>query len=352
MSYKKLDLDKIVLNFGTASWQKLRNAINLETGFVFRNNFDHEFLFLSNFGYKRIQEGFSYKNYVFATRIETKSGETLSFEKLKFDEENVSFYVDDKKVQISSLVGFFECPSCMKEYKVEFNPSRCNRMTSICRRCQKSILHKCDDVQNNYTKSMLQKHGKTHPLKIEKVRAKMQSTMIERYGVPFSMQSEKLRKNHEKSMILSHGRKNFFCDINPMIEFGFSIRTRDWTSSLEKEIADFVLTIDSDAFCYKTKRYVIQHNKQCFIPDVFVQSKNIIIEFYGDYWHANPKTYSHGKLFLNNQTMTQIHENDKLRCETILKIMPQLKIEIIWEHDWKNDQDGVKERLRTLLCSE
>ena len=71
--------------------------------------------------------------------------------------------------------------------------------------------------------------------------------------------------------------------------------------------------------------------------DVYIPSKNTIIEFQGDYWHGNPKKYL--KEELSKFQLEKVEKDEILReyCKNN-KIM---LIEI-WESDYNRDVDGIK----------
>lgn len=77
-------------------------------------------------------------------------------------------------------------------------------------------------------------------------------------------------------------------------------------------------------------------NKYVFL-DFYDLIKNKGIEFYGDYWHCNPKFYT--EKFIHPHLKIQAKEiwtRDRLR-NTALKIEFGINILVIWEHDYKEN---------------
>lgn len=72
--------------------------------------------------------------------------------------------------------------------------------------------------------------------------------------------------------------------------------------------------------------------------------KNYIIEFYGDFWHANPKFYEEADLiksFNINKTAKELWEYDKKRIEYLKSV--GYNVLVIWEEDWKkNNEECIK----------
>ena len=78
-------------------------------------------------------------------------------------------------------------------------------------------------------------------------------------------------------------------------------------------------------------------------PDYVLNTK--IIEFYGDYWHANPMIYkADQKLsFFNGEIRSacDIWEKDRLRVNRIEKLGYSVKI--VWEKDYRENPDFIIE---------
>ena len=63
-----------------------------------------------------------------------------------------------------------------------------------------------------------------------------------------------------------------------------------------------------------------------------------VVEFYGDYWHANPRQYG-PKDQLRGMIVEQLWARDEARISLISKHAP---VKVIWEHQ------ALTERTRTL----
>lgn len=74
-----------------------------------------------------------------------------------------------------------------------------------------------------------------------------------------------------------------------------------------------------------------------YMYDYYIPSKNLILEFNGDYWHANPKKYKSGTMlkirgkgtFLVDDIWTEYEKKVKLAEENGYKVV------ILWEYDFK-----------------
>lgn len=88
---------------------------------------------------------------------------------------------------------------------------------------------------------------------------------------------------------------------------------------------------------------LICDNGSCYFLDFYDKERNIIIEFNGDYWHANPKIY-HNKdvIYVHGQekSIRKIHKYEKIRKENICKQLNNPIYIIVWESDYKKDKEG------------
>jgi very-short-patch-repair endonuclease len=81
------------------------------------------------------------------------------------------------------------------------------------------------------------------------------------------------------------------------------------------------------------KFFVWENNIKIAVVDFYVKDINVIVEFYGDYWHRNPKKY-------NDKASEEIREKDKNRIETIIKKFGS-KVFIVWEEEYTTDREKV-----------
>lgn len=92
---------------------------------------------------------------------------------------------------------------------------------------------------------------------------------------------------------------------------------------------------------YKTQYYIKELAHYC---DIYIPSKNLIIEFNGDYWHANPKKYIFQDL--TERQKKQVKKDNLLRnyCSN-----NEIELLEIWESDYKNDVDSIKAKIRKII---
>jgi very-short-patch-repair endonuclease len=79
-----------------------------------------------------------------------------------------------------------------------------------------------------------------------------------------------------------------------------------------------------------------------FVADAYLKDYNAIVQFDGDYWHGNPK------IFKNLSEMQQKNKRTDERANAVAK-KEGLKILRFWEHDIKNNENCVKNKIFKFL---
>lgn len=73
---------------------------------------------------------------------------------------------------------------------------------------------------------------------------------------------------------------------------------------------------------------------------------NTIIEYYGDFWHANPKVFLQDTLPLLGKVQ-RIHDRDKRRVDKFANL--GYNTYIIWEADWKKDKQEEIQKIKKYI---
>ena len=87
--------------------------------------------------------------------------------------------------------------------------------------------------------------------------------------------------------------------------------------------------------------YLNIKNYGCVFLDFYLRDTGKVIEFYGDYWHANPEKYKVGMIVnlrsAGTKKVEEVWERDNIRISHILKV-PYIKdVKIIWEDDFRKN---------------
>lgn len=110
-------------------------------------------------------------------------------------------------------------------------------------------------------------------------------------------------------------------------------------SSYEEEnfIKDFIKPLNVE---YVTQFYIKDIHQYC---DVFIPSVKTFVEFNGTYWHGDPRKYKDSEL---TNFQKERREKDKIKENWIKS--NGYKLITVWEDDYKNRKDIVKEQVEIL----
>lgn len=95
------------------------------------------------------------------------------------------------------------------------------------------------------------------------------------------------------------------------------------------------------------QHYTIHDQDKWFFPDIISTKDNIIIEYYGDYWHANPKKYSENQIVHHNLTAKRIWDIDKERINRLEKL--GYWVYIIWEGDFISNKNDIINKFDSIF---
>ena len=84
--------------------------------------------------------------------------------------------------------------------------------------------------------------------------------------------------------------------------------------------------------------------------DYYILDLNLAIEYYGDYWHANPKLYESTQVLHSGRTAQDIWEADENRL-ALLKSDHLIETLIVWQSDDITHRENELNRLRDAICS-
>lgn len=173
------------------------------------------------------------------------------------------------------------------------------------------------------------------------VKEKKKQTNIKNWGVENVFQNEKIKEKSIQTFIKNYGvsnnvyREEFWSKISKA--FFISKPHSIVSKFLEKHEVNFI----NEPFNKFSKYNEILRKKYSPRPDILIEDKKIVIEIYGDYWHANPKIYKEKDIFYifkrNGQTAREIWEHDKIRKCHIESF--GYKVIELWESDIENEEN-------------
>lgn len=90
----------------------------------------------------------------------------------------------------------------------------------------------------------------------------------------------------------------------------------------------------------------IKVDKKTYIPDFILTDTKIIIEVFGDFWHANPKNYDADDLVFSTKCAKDIWEKDYIKKQALENAGYQ--VYIIWQDDINSQYERVEELLHAI----
>jgi len=177
-------------------------------------------------------------------------------------------------------------------------------------------------------KTLEKKYGKgiTNIFQVESIKQKSRQTMIKKYGIENSVDLPSYRRNNGKKSI-PHKRIETILDKYNIIYI--SENTED---------------INFNRYNKSLKR---KYNPR---PDIIIENKKIIIEIYGDTFHANPKTYKPNDIIITwdgELCAKDIWKKDKIRVNHLKSF--GYKIYCFWVSDIQKDIGKIERKLCKIL---
>jgi len=96
------------------------------------------------------------------------------------------------------------------------------------------------------------------------------------------------------------------------------------------------------------KKESICENGKWFIPDVILVDIKHIIEFFGDFWHANPKKYKANDIVHHNIKAKTIWENDKNRLDKLEQL--GYFVHVFWQSEYKENKQDILNWFENHFC--
>ena len=95
------------------------------------------------------------------------------------------------------------------------------------------------------------------------------------------------------------------------------------------------------------EKQTIKIGNNWYLPDIFVSKDGIIIEYFGDYWHANPKIYNSDDIIHHDLSAQNIWEHDYKRQKELEDL--GYRMIIVWDSEYKKDKQQILNSIDNLL---
>lgn len=96
------------------------------------------------------------------------------------------------------------------------------------------------------------------------------------------------------------------------------------------------LSVEFPSILFGTDEKYLTVNENSYMIDCIHNEKKKIIEFYGDYWHANPLKFDESKK-IHRKTALEVWEKDKKKVDDLKSI--GYEVLIVWESEFKKNRE-------------
>ena len=237
------------------------------------------------------------------------------------------------KLKLSAHVRFFHKIS-MKEYWDKFNINKCKtcncdlwyyNKTGYCTKCLRDIGYFKEQWKNEEYRNKVIK-GVSKPRR--KGFKEEQSIRIKQWYKDNPEQriirSKKMKESWRTGKILSNN-----CSYN--------------RSKQEDKVYQKILSFLSEAL----PNHVIKYkNRKWFIVDIFIPCNNMVVEYFGDYWHANPKHYKENDIIHHGILAKEIWEADKDKISKLEEL--GYRVRIILQSEFEENEEEIIDELKVL----
>lgn len=222
-----------------------------------------------------------------------------------------------RKSQNREMVKCLKCGNLFERYKNILHP-KTGKPTQYCsNKCNKTSSEKINKLikwglsnKNHWNKNEYQEKCKQTRLKLYgdiyyNNMEKMVDTNMKKYGVPYIWYLPKCQTNGKR------------------------------ISNFQRNVYKNILKQYTDA-----KLEVYLHDVQKSV-DIFIPSKNKVIECHGDYWHCNPTSFKpdyYNRLV--HLTAKEIWDKDNQKCDVLKSA--GYEVEVVWENTNKKFKHSTK----------
>lgn len=278
------------------------------------------------------------------------------------------------------------CPSCRKKQtNIQKSGMSCNLSINVKNRVTNIWKTQGDEIRKKIKQHSLEKYGYESPNQCPEIIKKQQEGLIKHYGSLIEAYKQKYERN-KKTKLEKYGDENYhnkekasktlqerhkifennnnclrytevlklygqgWKSLNiPIIYDGrfryisneyipkikeYSQETHNvkCISNQEKELYQYIKTLTSCKI-YKSVKNIIQDKNGKYDIDIYIPKLKIAIEYNGIYWHS-----THVK------TDKYYHQNKTKLCYS-----KGIQLIHIWENEWTNNKDQIKQQLKELL---
>lgn len=253
------------------------------------------------------------------------------------------------------------------------------KLYELCARTEESFIKKYGEElgtkkwneycrKQSYTNTFEYKNKKYGMTKEEfdlynKSRAVTLENLIQRYGEDEGLkhwENYKFKQAYTNTLeyfINEYGEKDGHKKYSNMIQNKNFGQVSPISQKLFKQIAMFDIFKNDEIFYNDLNReycFISKEQKFLYYIDFYNKTKNIVIEFNGDLFHANPTIYNNGDAIYMNPFSHQkclvkdIWNKDNIRYKN-LKQYFNIDTIVVWEHNYKTNEKATLEEIERQI---
>lgn len=176
----------------------------------------------------------------------------------------------------------------------------------------------------------LEEYGVENPFQAEPIKNKSKTTCMEKYGVEHYAQTQESKDRHIITSLKNHG-----------VIYPFLKNNTNRNTFISRKVENELKILEVN---YLKEQPIGKYYVDFLLPD-----HKLVIETYGDFWHANPKKYSADCVlnFPNGKiTAKEKWDYDKKREQFIID--SGYSIIVLWEHDINHDVLYIERALESI----
>lgn len=140
-----------------------------------------------------------------------------------------------------------------------------------------------------------------------------------------------LKRSHTIKGIMARGYDE---EIAAQMSYEYFSKRRNYSLVSQKLFEMVKDGLGEQGLYYKTFNYEKQFNR--FLVDFFDQLSGTVIEFFGDFWHANPLKYPR-EVMIYNKPASLVWLDDKRRLHAINSHVDVNHLYVVWETEFRNN---------------
>jgi len=236
--------------------------------------------------------------------------------------------------------------------------------SKVCKRTKEGYIEKFGEEEGiKRWNSYCNKQAVTNTFEYKKAKYGWTKDQFDEYNKSRSCTLENFIKRHGEEDGLR--KWNEYCEVQRYTTtleyfqktYGEKEGKQKWENYVKARINGVGYSKIADEFCLKITKY-FKNNKiwahctcgefnieNIFSLDYYDETLNIVIEFYGDFWHCNPNQYRADDIVIGYDIIAKDIWDKDLQRQKYIEEKLKTKMFIVWEEDYRHNKKKTIEDL-------